>query len=400
MRTQLVLTLLFVGADILNAQSWGPMTGACQVSPTADIVIFPGSSARGPQFNRLPPSPWLAQYGPATFFRNTRVVGVNVYGGPVQAAAWQSYVQNNIVSPTAFVEVSAQMVIDPQFWVFTHPDGSSGDVAANGNVTFTLNGATILGPLPFTLTATSADRTPSSNLVSFCVPVDASLLSFAGMLVNPATNASIPCADKQSNETTCPGINEVEALGQVDHGTGVDIVAGATKIIYRAMDPVVLITGCCQEDSSFWGGTENSNDFLYGLSTHYIPYSTRSEISQGGANGVLSGTIAQGAGSLNVQIPLVAKEFGSSWVHVVAHSKGGLNARYLIGAHWLDSPRCWGVVAHYARHPPSGCARGRDYQPESEKPFARCSWSAYGNRDIESGREKAGERRQELQNIR
>jgi hypothetical protein len=85
------------------------------------------------------------------------------------------------------------------------------------------------------------------------------------------------------------------------------------------------------------GGTENGNGFLYGLSTHYIPYSTRSEISSGGANGVLSGTIAQGAGSLNVQIPLIAKEFGSSWVHLVAHSKGGLNARYLIGAHWLDS---------------------------------------------------------------
>ena len=96
MRTQLVLSLLFIGADILAGQSW-IISGACQVSPAADIVIFPGSSAQGPQFQQYPVTPWYESYGPATFFRNTRVVGVNVNGGPIQAAAWQTYVQNNIV---------------------------------------------------------------------------------------------------------------------------------------------------------------------------------------------------------------------------------------------------------------------------------------------------------------
>gem|GEM_PF-4701241 len=202
-------------------------------------------------------------------------------------------------------------------------------------MTFTLNGVPIAYPVLFDATVNS----PTTITQSFplCVTVDSSLLRFASRLKD-STGAALPCPDHQQSETTCPGIDEVEALVQSDHATqGLDFIVGATKIIFRAMAPIVLIGGCCNESASFWGGTVNTNDFLYTFGKNRLPYSTRSEFSQGGANGVVSGTIAQGAGSLNVQIPLVAKEFGAAWVHLVAHSKGGLNARYLLGEHWLES---------------------------------------------------------------
>jgi hypothetical protein len=41
---------------------------------------------------------------------------------------------------------------------------------------------------------------------------------------------------------------------------------------------------------------------------------------------------------LSKQIPKIAKAFGSNWVHLVAHSKGGLNSRWLLGQKgWLES---------------------------------------------------------------
>jgi hypothetical protein len=323
-------------------------TGTCEVSNN-DIFFFPGNSAQGSHFAYAVSTPLFAQYEP-TFFRVTRVVGPGLpvefdptRPGAIQPNAWPTYVQNKVVSPSARVEVSAAMIIDPVFYDYTHLEGGDAPVTVNANVTFTLNGVALTQPVFFSATVTSP--TTITQYVSLCVTVDASVLRFASRLIDPSTGASIPCADQQQTETTCPGINEVEALTQSDHGTtGLNFVNGATKIIFRAMAPIVLVGGCCNEAASFWGGTINSNDFLYTFGQNHLPYSTRSEISQGGANGVLSGTIMDGAGSLNVQIPLVAKEFGAAWVHLVAHSKGGLNARYLLGEHWLE-PQGVGVLS-------------------------------------------------------
>lgn len=272
----------------------------------------------------------------------TRVVGpglpaefVPASPGQIQSALWPTYIQNKVVRPTAWVEVSTQMVIESNLWLLTHATGGNDPITITANVTFTLNGRAITQPILLRATMTSATRLTVPP-VSMCVPVDASWLRFASRVMDPQTRASIPCADRQTGETTCPGTNEVEALELANYPTGVDFVSRATKVIFRAMAPVVLVTGCCGENEAFWRTSTNPDDFLYGFVSRHIPYSTRAEVSPP-TGGMLSGTIAAGAGSLNVQIPAVAREFGSDWVHLVAHSKGGLNSRRLLGDHWLES---------------------------------------------------------------
>lgn len=316
-----------------------PQPGACQAQ-NDDIVFAQGASARGPQFDYPIISPMYTA-SRATFFRVTRVVGPGLptefasgTPGAIASANWPVYTQNGVVSTLARVEVSSIMVIDPAFYYNTHLLGGNDPVNIVASVTFTLNGTAIAPPIIYNVTVTSP--TPIEQSVDLCVSVDASLLRFAGRLVDPSTKAGISCADQQQGETTCPGINEVEAFTQVNYGTsGLNFVNQATRIMFKAMAPVVLIGGCCVEHASFWGSSTNSGDFLYGLAQRHVPYSTRSEIDS--SDGVVFGSIEQGAGQLNVQIPKVAREFGSPWVNLVAHSKGGLNARYLLGTRWLES---------------------------------------------------------------
>jgi hypothetical protein len=103
----------------------------------------------------------------------------------------------------------------------------------------------------------------------------------------------------------------------------------------KAMYPTILITGCCGEDSGFWNQSGLATASLKAYFDNVlIPYSDRTTTPY---KGIIGGSIGAGAGVLNVQIPAIAKGFGVNWVHLVAHSKGGLNARALLAVKWLQS---------------------------------------------------------------
>jgi hypothetical protein len=98
--------------------------------------------------------------------------------------------------------------------------------------------------------------------------------------------------------------------------------------------PVVLVTGCCDELSGFWSQSILSPNLIDEFNNLKIPYSDRSDQLNMGR---LAGSIKYGALQLGLQIPASAGEFGANRVHLVAHSKGGLNVRWLLDTSVLQN---------------------------------------------------------------
>jgi hypothetical protein len=305
--------------------------GTCQVS-NDDIVFQHGTSAQGAWFDYAVSTPWFATYGAPTFFRVTRVVGPGLPAefvpgtpGAIVPANWAIYTQNGVVSPTARVEVQAGLFIDSSFYYNTHPFGGSDPVTVNATVTFTLNGTAITQPIFLNATVTSPTTVTQS--VPLCVTVNASLVRFGSRLIDPSTSASIPCADQQQTETTCPGINEVEALTQADHATGgLNFVNQASKIIFRAMAPVVMIHGWRSSPQFFAAGSTGSGTlpfqqpFEKPFMDAKIPYDRTLDPNQ-------YARLGEGRDYLVANLKAVVDKFGAKECHLVAHSKGGLWTR-------------------------------------------------------------------------
>jgi len=125
-----------------------------------------------------------------------------------------------------------------------------------------------------------------------------------------------------------PGLNQISATISTDDEIAFIIplvTAGAGNLSFKAMAPVVLLSGCCGEDYTFW------NNPAFGaatLKTKFdslkIPYDDGSKFTKGG---LITGAIESGSITAAVHISLAARSFGAQWVHLVGHSKGGLWAR-------------------------------------------------------------------------
>jgi hypothetical protein len=115
-----------------------------------------------------------------------------------------------------------------------------------------------------------------------------------------------------------PGLNEIEIL--IDQGniannkelwcTSIDW--GAIKV--NALYPMVMLHGN-GEDGTFW----NRTGFTGPLAAAGIPIDI--SVSNG------TNSIATNAGKLVTKIPAIAQKFGVKHLHLVAHSKGGLDSR-------------------------------------------------------------------------
>jgi pimeloyl-ACP methyl ester carboxylesterase len=148
-----------------------------------------------------------------------------------------------------------------------------------------------------------------------------------------------------------PGLNEIEIL--IDQGniannkelwcTSIDWAAVKVKALY----PVVMLHGN-GEDGTFW----NRMGFTGPLAAAGIPI----DIS------VSNGThfIATNAGQLATKIPAIAQKFGVKHLHLVAHSKGGLDSRAyikqipansiaILSVTTLSTPHHGSVLADYVR---------------------------------------------------
>lgn len=180
--------------------------------------------------------------------------------------------------------------------------------------------------------------------------VDASKIKFARHLPERGGGAcSTPPRPSYSGppEENCPGLNKLSfqystspALNLLGLGVeNISLVGRGRLLSFSAMAPVYLATGCCSEDQSFWNKTVVSpNTLAQALTDANIPHYRPDPQTQAGRPEFLplNGTIKQGAEELAKRLLTTTKIFGFKWLHLVGHSKGGLNSRYILGKRLME----------------------------------------------------------------
>jgi len=180
-----------------------------------------------------------------------------------------------------------------------------------------------------------------------------------------------------------PGQNEIEILiDQANVPTGEDIWCTAidwAAIKFDAIAPVVMVHGN-GESGEFWDRMDFSRPFrLAG-----VPYDKSISMP--------TEFIATNAATLSREIPRVAREFGAKHIHIVAHSKGGLDSRAFLkllptegqlavmSLTTLSTPHHGSALADYVRD-----ARGANAR-NSQSP-ARTRFFRYLGGDYDRGRQ-------------
>ena len=125
-------------------------------------------------------------------------------------------------------------------------------------------------------------------------------------------------AQKNGSGPPTPGINEIEVLidqGNISNGltlwcTSIDWAA----LTFKALDPIIMIHGN-GSSKNFW----TDEDFVVPFNQTGTPYD----------NSITMPTtaVANNAATLKTEIKRIADEFGVRHVHLVCHSKGGLDTR-------------------------------------------------------------------------
>jgi hypothetical protein len=142
-----------------------------------------------------------------------------------------------------------------------------------------------------------------------------------------------------------PGENEIEILiDQANIESGEDLWCTSVdwaSLSFQALSPVVLINGngTC---GAFFEGDYKCNGQLIGTSfvapfiSQGIPYDNSINLGD-------TKLIQENSDILSTEIPRIATEFGVKWVHLVAHSKGGLDARDFLAG--LDTEGDLGILS-------------------------------------------------------
>jgi hypothetical protein len=98
---------------------------------------------------------------------------------------------------------------------------------------------------------------------------------------------------------------------------------GPIWVEFQAMSPVILATGCCGETLAYWRNNAVGSTLFDEFQRRNLPFADHDS----NPNNSLLGHIDEDGKVLAGQVVEIAREFGANWVHLVAHSKGGLNAR-------------------------------------------------------------------------
>ena len=157
-----------------------------------------------------------------------------------------------------------------------------------------------------------------------------------------------------------PGINEIEILiDQANISAGRDVWCTAidwAALEFKALAPIIMIHGN-GENQSWW----DTQHFTDQYKEDDIPYDNSISLPEV--------SVAANAGTLASEIPRVAREFGTKHVHLVCHSKGGLDSRAFLkilqksppslavmSLTTLSTPHHGSALADYVRD-----ARGADW---------------------------------------
>ena len=155
------------------------------------------------------------------------------------------------------------------------------------------------------------------------------------------------CESVPQTEENCPGLNilefsysapeSFEVLGIGTSAPGVIAKVSGKLLNFSAMAPVFLATGCCgsRTDAAF-DNPQVPGTIAQSLRNAKLPFLLNNSLISL-FNTPISGTIEAGGGELSQRLVLNSKIFGSKWLHIVGHSKGGLNARYVLGRKFAES---------------------------------------------------------------
>jgi hypothetical protein len=310
--------------------------------------------------NRFPADPNIWPDGHAIAV--TRVFGsgepadYDSTGVPLSRSEW---VAGSLIDPTGNLEVNVhvdlsrayyaallttqtanlglQLTGDAAFWLdpseVTAAPGAYGPLQLQVQVK--LNGVAVgrpisLPPIPVT------DQDYGHDF-PYCLTVKTDAVPLA-VARKSSDSFTCPTASPDVNIKTCPGINEITLEVRNSPASAFLNVAGRPIAIYLdGMAPVVLIPGSGGETSAYWNDEDVGVTFEQTLRTEKVPY--RHLLDPGK---YLSGPASEyfpGAYSERLSAPKNVAEgirsaglaFGAKWVHLVGHSKGGLNARYWLG---------------------------------------------------------------------
>jgi hypothetical protein len=276
---------------------------------------------------------------------------------------------NGIVSGVAFLKLSVTLVLKPSYYALVGPPFNAPAVVTR-EVRFRFNGNPVGNPVQLTAEAVPQGVQVRRNL---CVAVDTKFIRFGRLRrqlnpdsissngeilpVNPAT-FSCP-AGGGDIETPCPGLNDVSFDWSHEAALGIDQVDAVGRLnLLSAMEPLILVGGCCEERGDFWQSVGLRSGFTSLVSEMLDRGAPYFHVDFGRA---LYGNIGTGAATINDRIGRISKALGSPWVHIVAHSKGGLNTRFLLGVNptWLQSQGVGVLSVTFLQTPHRGSAPAR-----------------------------------------
>jgi len=165
-----------------------------------------------------------------------------------------------------------------------------------------------------------------------------------------------------------PGINEIRIDIDVanppnnfeDWCTSVDWV----YIRFDALAPVIMVHGNNSSGRFFDGLVDSAppSTEVVDISPGVTKAFQQGRIQYDNSISMVTNTIVNHGNQLKDLIPAKAKEFGADWVHLVAHSKGGLDSRQFLAS---TIPPTLGVLSLTTLSTPHHGSPGADYQIDS-----------------------------------
>lgn len=162
-----------------------------------------------------------------------------------------------------------------------------------------------------------------------------------------------------------PGLNEIEILidvanaanGKSYYCTAVDWAA----LSFDALAPTIMVHGNNSE-GAFFDDLHNAGGEQLGF--HFVEPFRQQQLPFDNTINMPTASVSNHAALLGTLIPARAAEFGARHVHLVAHSKGGLDLRAFL-AGWL--PPNFGVLSLTTLSTPHRGSAGADYSIDASQ---------------------------------
>ena len=158
--------------------------------------------------------------------------------------------------------------------------------------------------------------------------------------------------------TPTPGVNEIRIdidVANIPNGTEAWCTAvDWVTVRFDALAPVIMVHGNNSSGPFFDGVVDADTSVAPGVTQAF----QTNKIQYDNSITMATNTIAAHAALLQTLIPAKAAEFGADWVHLLAHSKGGLDSREFLAS---TIPPNFGVLSLTTLSTPHHGSPGADY---------------------------------------